>query len=249
MVIVPKTKKTGGGGTVTAQETCGHSLAYGGSSQLRMNHITGAHNEIYRALVEFREFQKIIKAKNVAGIWQQQLDTITNPQAVYSGVRGDILKALQRPTQSEQDKLVSFLLSMVTKQGVSFATLTSPIFRGMMKLANPSLTIPATPTLQRLLGNQVNYWRREMVKFLQIHMYRGALTMDTWSSSNGDRKFLGVTLHFMDAEYKMRTLAIGMVPMEQSQTSEYLCEQLGKRCFHCFCMFVLEFLFFRALLL
>ncbi|KAG0361604.1 hypothetical protein BGX24_005320, partial [Mortierella sp. AD032] len=50
--------------------------------------------------------------------------------------------------------------------------------------------------------------------------------MDTWTNSTGDRKFLGVILHFMDAKYNMKTLAIGMAPMEQSQSADYLCDEL-----------------------
>ncbi|KAF8940820.1 hypothetical protein BGZ47_007598 [Haplosporangium gracile] len=34
--------------------------------------------------------------------------------------------------------------------------------------------------------------------------------MDTWTNSTGDRKFLDVILHFMDADYSVKTIAVGV---------------------------------------
>ncbi|KAF9117524.1 hypothetical protein BG015_006956, partial [Linnemannia schmuckeri] len=49
-----------------AHEPCGHKLAYHGSSQLRMNHIEEAHDEIRQALMDFRGLQMMIASKNNA---------------------------------------------------------------------------------------------------------------------------------------------------------------------------------------
>lgn len=152
----------------------------------------------------------------------------TAPNATYNGVREDILKTIQAPTQSEQDQYVDFLLTLVTKQGVSYATLDSVIFKGMIALINPAYRIPGMVTLQRILSDKVNTWRTGMVTYIQHHVYRSAMTMDSWTTSTGDRKFLGVTLHFMDADYKMRTLAIGMALMVKPQCGEYLCGEVEK---------------------
>ena len=122
---------------------------------------------------------------------------------------------------------MDFLLSLVTKQGVSYATLDSAIFKEMIALLNPAYRIPRMVTLQRLLSDKINTWRTGMVTYIQHHVYRSAITMDSWTNGTGDRKFLGVTLHFMDADYKMRTLAIGMALMAKPQCSEYLCGEVG----------------------
>lgn len=235
-VAMSKTRRVEGE-TVEVKEACGYALALKGSPQLRMKHIREVHGPIYRSLLEFRNLQDMVAARAATNNYQQCIGTTTNPEAGYNGVREDVLRTLQQPTRTEQDTFVSFLLSLVTKQGVSFATLVSPVFKGMMALANPSFTIPAVPTLQRILGDQVSYWKMEMVNYLAQTMYRGALTMDTWTNSTGDRKFLGVTLHFMDANYNMKTLAIGMAPMEQSQSADYLCDELGKILVSFSCLF------------
>ncbi|KAF9913441.1 hypothetical protein FBU30_003332, partial [Linnemannia zychae] len=83
--------------------------------------------------------------KQASNKWSHYLDAVTNPRAGYDGIREDVLRMLQKPTQTEQETFVGC-----------------------------------------------------------------------------------VTLHFMYADYNMKTLAIAMVSMEQSQTAEYLCEELQK---------------------
>ena len=231
-----KTKKTHGTDAKGARiatgavvvEACGKKLQADGSSHRRITHIERRHNDIYKAILAFRGFQELIQAKGLADQWQQILmDTKIAPNSTYNGVREDILKTIQAPTQSEQDQFVDFLLSLVTKQGVSYATLDSVIFKGMIALVNPAYRIPRMVTLQRILSDKINTWRAGMVTYIQHHVYRSAITMDSWTTSTGDRKFLGVTLHFMDADYKMRTLAIGMALMVKPQCGEYLCGEVG----------------------
>ncbi len=74
--------------------------------------------------------------------------------------------------------------------------------------------------------------RRELIEHLRTTIYHGAITMDAWTNSTGEKKFLGVTLHFMDDKYRMKTIAIGMAEMLKAQKADYICMQFSKLIFY-----------------
>ncbi|KAG0353546.1 hypothetical protein BGX24_007242, partial [Mortierella sp. AD032] len=206
---------------------CNHRLKYNGGPRARMSHIEEHHQEIYQALKQFRRIQEVVQARNLATQLQEQ-STIATPttKGGYDGVRDDVLKIMQQATPEEQATFENYLLLLVARLNISFYAIDSDLFQAMFKHVNPSFKIPRTATLQGRLSQRVMDWKCDMIGKLPSLMYRGSITMDSWTDGTGDRKFLGITFHFMDKEYKMRTFVIGMVPMKKSQKADYLCSEV-----------------------
>ena len=129
---------------------------------------------------------------------------------------------MQQATPEEQATFENYLLLLVARLNISFYAIDSNLFQKMFKHINPSFKVPRTSTLQGRLSQGVMDWKFDMIEMLPSIMYCGSITMDSWIYGIGDRKILGITFHFMDNEYKMRTIVIGMVPMKKFQKADYL---------------------------
>jgi hypothetical protein len=102
-------------------------------------------------------------------------------------------------TPWQEEALQSSLVDWVITRDVSFATATSPAFRGLLTW-NRSTLLPALPssksTLRQYILTSLEERKVEIWKLLAAARSRVSISVDVWTSSNY-LSFLGVVAHFV----------------------------------------------------
>jgi hypothetical protein len=80
---------------------------------------------------------------------------------------------------------------------------------------------------QHIMDESVLQKRVEIKEYLHQNVHHGAVTAHGWTSID-QRKFFGITFHFVTPKYTMGSIVIGMERIEGSQTAESLLNAFSK---------------------
>ena len=115
-------------------------------------------------------------------------------------------------------------MKFVVQNNLSFTIVNAPELQQLMTMAfrapnEATIQLPSANTIrEKALGEfdalfpAITEWLSKQEKI--------SLTIDTWSSSvkNGASDYMGVVAHFIDEDWKPKTLLIGFEPLEQRHT-------------------------------
>ncbi|KAI1321725.1 hypothetical protein EDD11_000001 [Mortierella claussenii] len=206
---------------------CGQRYKKTGGGRSRKNHVLNQHPELYEAVREFRTYQWMVRGFDQP-LELEEDEAPATPKTKFEVAReGFVLENMKRPLPHEQNVFEDYLLKSVVNDGVSFNYLNSDSFRGICATLNPLFSIPSTDVLQSNLDSKVMKMRQHITQRLTYLQIRGAITADGWTSAD-QRKFLGVTFHFITPTFEPATVVIGMERMHGSQTAEVLLKKLCK---------------------
>ena len=123
------------------------------------------------------------------------------------------------------------LIRWVACDNVPFNKLESPYFRELMEYANSAIiesgSLPTHNTIREWIVRLFNSHKGIVTELLGRSLSRINVSFDAWSS----RKFtslLGLTVHFLDEEGKLRTFLLGLPQIEGRHTGENLAERVGE---------------------
>lgn len=193
-------------------QICGKLYKSASGTRARKKHVSGIHRDLYTALMEFRSYQGFVQ-----GIPVQADDDEDAPPT----------KPTYQPHPDEVDNFREQLIGLIAVKGVSFEIIGCDFFKALCKQLNQQYSIPSTDVLQETMADRVFSMMNTIKTYLHRHVRHVAITADCWTSV-GQRKFFGVTLHFVTLKFEMASIVIGMEPISGPQTAERLQGTLGK---------------------
>ena len=123
------------------------------------------------------------------------------------------------------------LIRWVACDNVPFNKLESRYFRELMEYANSAIiesgSLPTHNTIREWIIRSFNGHKGVVTELLSRSLSKINVSFDAWSS----RKFtslLGLTVHFLDEEGKLRTFLLGLPQIEGRHTGENLAERVGE---------------------
>jgi hypothetical protein len=105
---------------------------------------------------------------------------------------------------------------------IPFSAIELPEFRAMLNLLKPGVAVPSRHTASR--DTMVRYRAEEGRINEQLRNAAGkiSVTLDCWTSPN-NKAFLGVTGHYIDDDWTLKSLLLDFVPLPGEHTGENLC--------------------------
>ncbi|XP_063931861.1 E3 SUMO-protein ligase ZBED1-like [Zophobas morio] len=135
--------------------------------------------------------------------------------------------APKKLNSSAQKKINDSLIKLFTKDYQPFSIVEDQGFRGFVECLNPTYKLPDRRTISKsLVPAAYEKCRQDMEEGI-LMIQNVSLTTDCWTSSNNDA-FLAVTAHFINANFKLKSLLLECIQMNESHTSQNLSTELEK---------------------
>jgi len=100
---------------------------------------------------------------------------------------------------------------------LSFAR--SYTLNALIRLFQPDLTAPCKSLIDTSVMNKYSQIFTEIKNKVGMDIIRGSFTADAWSSKGNQRKFVGITLHYLEQDFTPRSLVIGFVALQPPHTA------------------------------
>ena len=102
-------------------------------------------------------------------------------------------------------------------------------FRSMFNLTKPGIAIPSGNTIKRDIMECHREEEGRVGERLRNAGSKISVTLDCWTSPN-TKAFLGITGHYIDDDWALRSLLLDFVPLPGEHTGENLCEAFVAAC-------------------
>jgi hypothetical protein len=118
---------------------------------------------------------------------------------------------------------------VVIRNDLPFAIVESADVRLMLKRLRSDIVVPSADTLKREIMNRHREESACVGDRLRNASGKISLTLDCWTSPN-TKAFMGITAHYIDANWALQSLILDFVPLPGLHTGEELCEALVATC-------------------
>jgi len=128
----------------------------------------------------------------------------------------------------DEKSLRASLLDWITYHNLPFEIVDSQRFRRVLMKANPVLekTIPCSRTLVRLLEDEYEKAIGPVTEALRAARGQIHFAFDGWTSDRNS-SFLGVNAHFIDTEWQVRSVLLGLPSLRNRHTGEALANEVA----------------------
>lgn len=117
---------------------------------------------------------------------------------------------------------------MIAKDNHPFQIVEDEGFQHFIKTAIPLYKVPGRKSITRLMEEK--YELLSMVIKSKLSAVNAiTLTTDVWTDTLNTRSYLGMTAHFI-SEAKLQSVMLGVTPLEERHTADYLSEWLLNTC-------------------
>ncbi|KAL0251145.1 hypothetical protein GEMRC1_000359 [Eukaryota sp. GEM-RC1] len=112
----------------------------------------------------------------------------------------------------------AFVLQLIVEQDLPFSFVESPALRNLLLYCVPNIpSLPSRQTVQRRIVAAHNLMETRLKTFLQNLDAHVSLTIDLWTSP-AQKSFMGITLHFVDSDFEIKSLVLMMRMMPNPHT-------------------------------
>ena len=120
------------------------------------------------------------------------------------------------------------ILDWITYHNLPFKIVDSKRFRRVLMQANPLLEmiIPSSSTLVRLLEDEYKKAVGPVTEKLQTTRGKIHFSFDRWTTTH-NTSFLGVSSHFIDVEWQVRSILLGLPALRNRHTGEALADEVA----------------------
>jgi hAT family protein len=112
---------------------------------------------------------------------------------------------------------------------IPFSCAESARFRWMLNLLKPGIVLPSAVTTKRETMDHYHKEATHVGERLRNAGSKISVTLDCWTSPNV-KAFLGITAHYVDDTWTLRSLVLDFVPLAGSHSGEELCEAFVAEC-------------------
>ncbi|KAF9929836.1 hypothetical protein BGZ65_005618 [Modicella reniformis] len=86
--------------------------------------------------------------------------------------------------------------------------MNSETLKAVCGLLNPLFLVPGTDTLEKILSKSVREKAMKLKDYINNNVIKDAITADSWTSIDNNRKYFGITFHFITPEWDLQTKLI-----------------------------------------
>ena len=119
--------------------------------------------------------------------------------------------------QYSEEKLKEFLIRFFVVEDIAFQTVESLSFRELLHLMRPGSFIPKADSLKNGIMSTFKTKLSKMRSLWATIDSRISFTTDIWSAPN-DIPFMAITGHWIDPDFKMRSMLMDFVALPGSHT-------------------------------
>lgn len=113
---------------------------------------------------------------------------------------------------------------MIAVDKMPLSTVQNEGFKLLMKTVAPLYIVPSRKTVIRLIDVRYDVLKERFIATLkEIDSY--SITCDNWTDV-GNQSYLGVTIHYVTPQIEMKSGCVGVFPLSENHTSQYLGECL-----------------------
>lgn len=124
------------------------------------------------------------------------------------------------------DRITLSIMYMIAVDKLPFSTVEAKGFKMLMKATAPLYNIPSRKTITNMMEIRYEMMKEQFRKKIkEISSY--TLTCDNWTDVT-NQSYLGVTIHYLGADCEMKNGCLGVLPLDNNHTSDYLHESLLK---------------------
>jgi hypothetical protein len=114
------------------------------------------------------------------------------------------------------------LTEWIAIRNLPFSEVDSPSFRKVVRVLKSDAKVPSSDTIRRDVDKRFCSEKERMRAMLQDAPGRLSFGVDAWTSPNM-QAFLGITVHWIDADWQIRNMLLALVPLAGRHTGENLC--------------------------
>lgn len=118
----------------------------------------------------------------------------------------------------QRDKIYTATLEWLIGDLLPFSTLDSDLFQDMVKSYISNIDPPCSATIRALLLDHRIKLTERLKDLLDRTLVYGAITVDGWTSQS-NRSYLGITLHWLDENFTTYECALDMAPQSERHTA------------------------------
>lgn len=122
-----------------------------------------------------------------------------------------------------QRALTKALLNSLACDQLPLNIVESPTFRNLLLTAEPRFTIPSRTTIRNSHLPTATQQMEEAMRQKLAHLSNVYLTIDLWTNRNMT-SFLGITVHFIDEEWKLNSFVLATDSFKGRHTAENIAE-------------------------
>lgn len=111
------------------------------------------------------------------------------------------------------------LVQWVIMNQQPFTVVEEPSFIEFVHSLHPSALVPSADTIKRNIYNLYEVNVKKIKDILQMVPGKISFTTDIWTSPS-TKSFLSLTAHFIDKEWKLRSVIVDFIQMYGSHTGE-----------------------------
>ena len=128
---------------------------------------------------------------------------------------------ISRAPLFSQDLFEEFLIDWVVGNNQPFREVESESFKRLLTLLKPGVTFMSRATLKRRIMDRFSSKAADMRFFFDNLDCRVSLTTDCWTSPN-NIAFMGITAHYIDNDWVLRSVTLDFIRLPGSHTGENL---------------------------
>jgi len=115
-----------------------------------------------------------------------------------------------------------FVIEWVVEECMPFTVVKAESFRAMLRMLRPGTKVPSANTIKNRIMGMFNAEKARVRTLLQETPGKLSFSLDVWTSVNME-PFLGITVHWIDEEWRLQGMLLDLVPLEGKHTGESLC--------------------------
>jgi hypothetical protein len=143
-------------------------------------------------------------------------DNFWNHYKKHHEINQDNLKT-SLATCFDKEEFVRLLASWVCSNMHSFTIVEEDAFRTMVSFLNASAEIPSADTIKNRVLTIYEEKKSFLIEKFATIQYKLAFTIDVWTALN-TTAYMGVTVHFIDDNFKMNHFLIDFVHLQSNHS-------------------------------
>ncbi|KAF8982591.1 hypothetical protein BGZ46_000995 [Entomortierella lignicola] len=193
---------------------CSHRESKTGSTRQRLQHVKLGHSDILMEVIEFRQCQNEPHQAAIE-FWAKDSKQQTAKE-----------KRLKPFSKKEEETISKIIAKGLAIEGHPFLILN--FVKGIVSFFNPMASMPSIAAIEISLDEEYYSWLLKARRIIQKNVTFGSFTAATWTTKGGSRRFLGLTFHYLTANFTPHSAVIGFRPVEDQQTEEALKTAIGE---------------------
>ena len=128
------------------------------------------------------------------------------------------------PLQSKP--ITDLLIDFVATDLQPFTIVENPEFKLLINKLDPRYILPCRQTLKENFMENYNIKKNDLVNEISQISSKVSLTTDIWTSDVSKDCYLGITMHYINNDWKLKNLLLDIIPINGSHTAELITNNL-----------------------